>query len=442
MVNRWGLQKKEQKAVERFFNNKRVELSSLIHQIQEQCRANCPARHVLLIQDTSELNYNSHNGRLRLQDQDLGVLSDNRSTGLFVHPGLAIDATNGLPVGYGSLKIFNHHFSRPSRKKEEHQSLPIEQKRSYRWLETLQESRGVLSRASQITMIADRESDIYELFGQARSSKEHLLVRSSWNRRIEQGGQLQAYLDQQASQHSFDIQLSGQAKRQARKAHLQLKWCKVSLLKPKKKKKLLSTYPDSIELTVVQAKEVPSSVPAGEEPIHWCLLTTHEVEQFEDAVQLINWYRQRWWIEELFRLMKTKGFQIESSQFSSGAALKKLVALTLEQALQVLTLRQARQSSTDVQANLCFKQEQQQFLHHLEQQVQGPTPKQQNPFESYSLAWATWIIARLGGWKPAHMNKRPPGIITLKRGLDKFNQQFQGWKLAAQFFQNGKAPPT
>ena len=45
------------------------------------------------------------------------------------------------------------------------------------------------------------------------------------------------------------------------------------------------------------------------------------------------------------------------------------------------------------------------------------------------LSWATWIIARLAGWKRQN-RRRPPGPITLKTGLDKFNAIFHGWKLA------------
>ena len=55
--------------------------------------------------------------------------------------------------------------------------------------------------------------------------------------------------------------------------------------------------------------------------------------------------------------------------------------------------------------------------------------KNTNPTKK--LSWATWIIARLGGWKGA-AKQRPPGPITIKKGLEKFDLIFQGWKLAKQ----------
>ncbi|WP_414573692.1 hypothetical protein [Nostoc sp. CCY 9925] len=46
-----------------------------------------------------------------------------------------------------------------------------------------------------------------------------------------------------------------------------------------------------------------------------------------------------------------------------------------------------------------------------------------------TVAWATWIIARLGGWS-GYSSQKPPGITTLVRGLYQFESTFFGWKLA------------
>jgi hypothetical protein len=45
------------------------------------------------------------------------------------------------------------------------------------------------------------------------------------------------------------------------------------------------------------------------------------------------------------------------------------------------------------------------------------------------LKWASWIIARLGGWK-GYDSKGKPGIIVLKRGLDRFYDIYYGWMLS------------
>ena len=45
-----------------------------------------------------------------------------------------------------------------------------------------------------------------------------------------------------------------------------------------------------------------------------------------------------------------------------------------------------------------FSLEQQQCLSGIQSSVEGDTKKLQNPYPRGCLPWATWIIARLGGW--------------------------------------------
>jgi len=65
----------------------------------------------------------------------------------------------------------------------------------------------------------------------------------------------------------------------------------------------------------------------------------------------------------------------------------------------------------------------------LLKKVEGRTEKQRNPYSKNSLAWAAWVIARLGGWN-GYRSESPPGPITMLRGLQKFELQYEGWLLA------------
>jgi hypothetical protein len=405
----------------------------------EESKAACSVHsqgveHILVLQDSSELNYNGLNGLLKVNDPDIGVLSDNRSTGFFIHPGLAIAAHTGLPLGISSLHIWNRPFGGLTKGERKYQELPIEEKESYKWLYTAEQSQQCLDQSSRLTFIGDRENDIYEYFCRVPDERNNIVVRSSWNRKVASGLLLAEELATKEWAASIDLELKGSNKRTARVAKLQVKWSKVALVKPSKKKEQLADYPDQVSLNVVELVEHPDSVPEGEQAVHWRLFTTHPVTTLEEALQIAQWYSWRWWIEDLFRVLKTQGLEVEKSQFGTGIALKKLVVLCLEEAVKILLMRQERNGKNNYPASACFTAAQQAFLEMLQPEVEGNTQKQKNPHPNRSLAWAAWIVARLAGWKPANLNTRPPGIITFSRGLKLFYQRFYGWQTALNYF--------
>lgn len=113
--------------------------------------------------------------------------------------------------------------------------------------------------------------------------------------------------------------------------------------------------PAQIELHVVEVREQPHSVVGKEAPVHWRLLTTHPVACVEDALQCVDWYRQCWHIEQLFRTLKKQGLDVESSQVETGAGLAKLACLALQAAVRTLQLTLARDGANAVQAGAVFE---------------------------------------------------------------------------------------
>ena len=99
---------------------------------------------------------------------------------------------------------------------------------------------------------------------------------------------------------------------------------------------------DYVSLIVVEVKEDPSSCKVGETPIHWLLLTSHAVNDFEQACRIIDWYSFRWQIEQFFRLTKSQGLDLESSQLETGEGLRKLGILGFASALKILQMTLAR----------------------------------------------------------------------------------------------------
>jgi hypothetical protein len=404
----------------RWLANDKVNPTALLANAYARTGAAAAGRHVLAIQDTSELNYQAHARSV----SGLGKVGNGSDAGLFIHPLLAMDAADGVCLGLAHL----HYWMRTEKADPQYRRLPIEDKESYRWLEVAQAGKNCLSAAALVTVIADRESDIYEEWARLPDERTHLLTRACRDRALATGGKLYAWLDARPVQghYSFDVP-ARPGKRSAHHARLTVRFGRVLIKRP-------ASCPDKrapkhIELSVIEVKELPDSVIGNEQPIHWRLLTTHCVECFEDALRCIGWYRQRWHIEQLFRTLKKQGLKIESSQLETGEGLTKLACLAVQAAVRIMQLTLARDGQNTAQASDVFEAQEINVLQRILPTLEGKTQKQKNPHHPNSLAHATWIIARLGGWK-GHTSEAKPGPITMLRGLQRFEAICQGWKLA------------
>jgi hypothetical protein len=59
--------------------------------------------------------------------------------------------------------------------------------------------------------------------------------------------------------------------------------------------------------------------------------------------------------------------------------------------------------------------------------LDGKTARQKNPHQPGSLAWLSWIVARLGGWTGYY---KPPGPKVMRRGWDRLAAMAEGYLLA------------
>ena len=402
-------------------------VSELVRSISEDCEKNLEERHVLAISDSSEINLQSHVGRLN--SEGLGVVGNNKDVGFFIHPTLIVDSQSGFPLGLSTIQLWTREFNHPTKEERNYQKQPIEEKESYKWLASAQRSQRCLNEggAKMVTHIGDRESDLYEEWATVPDKYNHLLVRVRQDCRLfGQEKSLYDYLKKQPCEGTYTIDVPGDKRieRIAREALLTIRFASVKIQRPEALKAF--DYPQAVNLYGIEVQEV--SPPAGQKAIHWRLLTTHDVMSIEQALQVIEWYKWRWRIEQLFATLKKAGLNLEATQLESPLAIQKLTILALSVAVRTLQMIEGR-DNCDISACVAFDDEQQKCLSHIAPSYQGKTPKQQNPYPSASLPWATWLIARLGGWS-GYRSQRPPGMPTLVHGLRRFESIFLGWKLS------------
>ncbi|TIR17211.1 MAG: IS4 family transposase [Mesorhizobium sp.] len=398
----------------RFLANKRVTTQSLIEGWGQTSSQACAGRHVLAVQDTSEINFTTTAEHRR----GLGEIGKGGNVrGALLHAMLALDAGTGGVLGLVSGQIW----TRDGRVETPHSQRLLADKESQRWLATAEAAKGVLAQAAIVTEVSDRESDIYAKWERVPGANFHILTRAMSDRLIE-GGKLSTAKLQPAGE--ADVELRARPGRPARTAHLVTRFGQVALKRPQNciEKGLAKT----VTVSLVEVLEV--GAPADAEPIVWRLLTTHSVQDAAMAWQVVAWYRMRWTIEQFFRTLKQQGLQLEDSQLETAERLMKLTAIAARAACIIMQLVQARDGTSAQSAEIVFTPAEIDTLQALVHELEGKTELQKNPHPPKSLAWAAWTIAKLGGWD-GYPKSKPPGPITFRHGLQYFQSIARGWSL-------------
>lgn len=217
-----------------------------------------------------------------------------------------------------------------------------------------------------------------------------------------------------------------QPERAKRTARVAIRFGAVEICRPRDAQD--RTLAKTVRLRLVEVRE--TNPPAGVEPLHWRLLTTHAVADAAKAWQIVAWYQARWSIEQLFRVMKSQGLQIEGSQLASADRLVKLAAVATQAACIDIQLVQERDGLHGLPASSVFSEPEIETLAALSPTLHGNTERQRNPHPPQSLARASWVIARLGGW---NCYGKPPGPITMRHGMQRFYAIHQGHQLQTRW---------
>lgn len=385
-------------------------LSNMIQMGVEFSLSDTTDRHVLLVQDTSELSFGMYPFQSGFSEVGNGA-----ELGFFVHPVIALDAKSHICLGLANVEVYKRGEKIADRNKEK-----FEDKQSYRWLSSIQTAKRNCGACQGITVISDREGDIYDALCAYKSDSMDFLIRSQHSRPLggeDSGLKLPERIDQWEVQGSYQCVLPRTDKRSAHQALLEVKYGKVIMERPEKS--VSKHLPPTLEVYVVEVKEHRSTVVNREQPIHWRLITSHEVDRMDKARQIIHWYTKRWLIEQVFRLLKKQGLDLAQSLAHKYETLSRLAVVGLIACVRVLQLLTARDNPDNTPINIAFSKDEIKIIEALNPTLEGKTQIQKNPHPEKTLAFAVWVVARLGGWKSYSKSERPPGPITFFNGLQR-----------------------
>ncbi len=385
---------------------------------------------VLVVQDTTDLNFST-----RHHTEGLGPIGKNQtgaeSLGLKLHSSLALTA-EGLPLGV--LRSVCYAPERKGKAGKQSIGRPIEEKKSFRWLEGYRDCVEVARkvRKTRILVVMDREADILELFQDAEPTRRRvgLLVRAKHDRRLE-GRERKLFEELKASENTVQIEVviprqrwkeakrgeSQQKGMPARKSLLTVRFLEVSVK---------STRSDlrskgAITLWAVYARE--EDPPPGAKRIEWLLLTTEQVGTPQEAARIVDLYTRRWRIEEWHHVLKS-GCKVQEHQNETAQRLRRVIAIDAVLAWRIQLMTLLGREVPELPCTVFFDEWEVKVLEAIEKRKgkRGMKP----PF---SLGVAIVLVAKQGGYL-ARPSDPPPGPKCMWKGMIHLYNLAAGYRLA------------
>ena len=402
------------KGAYRFFDNKKVTANKIFNSHYKATKDRLNGKNIVLaIQDTTDLNYSHHTSVT-----NLGPAGTDVEKGFMLHPTLAV-TPEGIPLG---LIDFNLWIRDEEPKKGNHHNLPIEDKESFKWINSYRKTAQLEKQLNNVHFIniCDREGDIFYLFNEVRKpeNRSDLLIRAAQDRKVEHSQKkLWDYMESQEIKTQITIKISKKKNQPERDADISIRYAEVCIKAPKNSKK--DKLSDSINLWAVYAKE--KNPPAGVEAISWMLLTTIPVNNIDEALEKIEWYTLRWVIELFFKCLKS-GCKVEDRQLKDAERLENCIVLDAIIAWRVMFLTYIGRDLPDLPASVMFEEYEWKSLYSYI----NKTPKV--PEKEPALGEVVNMIAKLGGFL-GRKNDKHPGMKTLWNGLIALNYISTTWKI-------------
>jgi len=337
------------KGAYRFFDNKKVTSEKLLEHHYKTTRGRIKAvegeRDVLLIQDTSSLNYSNHRAK-----KELGKTSSYIDHGLLLHPTIAITPSR-INLGLVEAEMWTRNTENETKDKHTLAMRPIEMKESSRWLRSFQIAEEVAQQCpeKQIFNIADREGDIYELFLKAQASTEKnafFIIRSAQNRLVSlPERKLKETMKKAPIVGKITFQQKGKGEKNRLVTQI-IRSKSIEFKSPIKKPGL-----DRVNIHVVLSQEL--NPPKGEKPIEWTILTNFPLKTLKDVQKILSYYTARWEIETYFKVLKS-GCKIEEVGLAKLHRLKNCLATYMVVAWQVMFLLKLGREYPDLPCELIF----------------------------------------------------------------------------------------
>jgi hypothetical protein len=380
-------------------------------------------RVVLLVADTSELDYSTHRAV-----RGLGQIGDPWSLGLMVHTTLAVSAETQNVLGVVDQFLWTRADG-PSKRSQKESSYTRKHRprESQRWSAAVLRVSSLLEKlaiapvieAVRYIVLGDRETDNFDLFRTVLETPHGFIFRVYQNRLLFDGdGAPPRYLIEEVRKRPATVDklvaIHARAGRAARVAKLRIRAMPATLAPPQTS----GHRGSSVTANIVAGIEVDA--PAGVEPLTWYLLTSEPIETPEQLLQIVHHYEARWLIEEFHMGMKS-GCGTEERQFESRHAIENFLAFAVVIAVTLLRLRDFARRPEQPPALTVLNPTQFEVLKLLRPKYMKVDTARE----------ALRAVATLGGFM-GRKGDGEPGWRTLWRGFEVLLSAEEGYRLGRE----------
>lgn len=370
---------------------------------------------VLMIQDTTELDYTSHPGCEGMGRFGSGPRWES-GLGMLLHNVLAIEPlgnSEARVLGLAWNKLWRRTNAAPAKRPTQKQ-LRQQGSESDRWIEAAQ-AIGAAPPGSRVVHVGDREADMFRLFECCQSLQNvSFLVRATKLNRAtitgharelcqlkakdRPGTTLRQIAESMPTLGSKQIWIGPRGGQAGRWANCAVSGGAVTTY---------SAWNHSRSATPLRCwvvRVVETDPPPGTQPVEWILLTNEPVNNLQDALRLSEWYSLRWMVEQYHQCLKS-GCKVEARQLEHVDRLDPLIAMCCVLAVRLLQLKNDTRLMPQLPA----------IEHVPKESVRTLAKMMKVTAESITLRTFTHEVAKLGGFL-GRKSDGEPGWLTLWRG--------------------------
>lgn len=409
------------KAVYRLLNNPKLTPQAIQKGYQrgmlEWARKQPKNQHYWFVfQDSTFGKYHNHS-------LELGYIQNADDNGLLLHHAILTDdqfVPLGLPIQTFVVRDRAEYGKREERKKR-----PFADKESAKWIAALDWARRFGRQSGRhLIQVCDREADINEVINYALTSRQHFIIRSNHDRRLQDSALTLSSYEQRLGIGQITQRVLRDSQGKTHSCSCQIRYGRVYLTGLDKAINVVYLH----QLDPIKDQKLA----------HWTVLTSLPVSDLSDATAVLDGYCHRWPTCEDFHKCLKSGCSIEDRHLHSQEALFGAISLLSLVAISLLRLRHLAVGVPDSPVESVVEPDEQVVATQLSGRYLTKTDK--THCEPGSILWFVLLLARLGG----HQGIRQaglPGWQTIWRGYRQFSLLVDGYRMSKNEYYVQK-PPT